>query len=89
MVDSRNIKVRMISIIATVVLAVLAVSFVDAIPISPFVVNGTDAQIDEFPFIVSFEFEFVFNIKSILLINFFFKGIIKSKWRTWLWCINS
>ncbi|CAO1363856.1 unnamed protein product [Diamesa serratosioi] len=48
--------VRMKSILAAVViLALLVASFVDAIPISPFVVNGTDAQIDEFPFIVSFK----------------------------------
>ena len=44
------------SIIAAVISVVLVVSFVDAIPLSPFVVNGTDAQIDEFPFIVSFIF---------------------------------
>ncbi|CAO1328595.1 unnamed protein product [Diamesa tonsa] len=41
------------SIIAAVILVILIASDVNAIPISPFVVNGTDAQIDEFPFIVS------------------------------------
>lgn len=44
------------SITAVVVLVFLGFSFVDAKVISPFVVNGTDAQIDEFPFIVSFVF---------------------------------
>ena len=45
---------RMKSIIAAVISVILVVSHVNATPISPFVVNGTDAQIDEFPFIVSF-----------------------------------